>query len=132
MVSSLCFVEIKTHNTPLLQRKPYRAACWAPSDDLNGAVAQILGTVSYASEAIAEKLRIPDSDGFPTSEEVFNFKPKSFVVIGNLDQVIGEHGVNEEQLRSFELFRGNVTQPEIITFDELYERDRHIVELNES
>ena len=130
IASSLCFVEIKAHRTPLLQRKPYRPACWAPSDELSGAVAQIHGTVSYASETIVRKLRVKDSDGFPTSEEVFNFKPKSFVVLGNLDEFVNEHGINEDQLRSFELYRGNIFQPEIVTFDELYERARHIVASN--
>lgn len=132
IASSLCFVEIKTHRTPLLQRRPYRAACWAPSEELAGAVAQIHGTVSYASEAIAGKLRVSDSDGFPTSEEIFNFKPKSFVVLGDLGQFANEHGISEEQLRSFELYRGNTVQPEVFTFDELYERARHIVAASES
>lgn len=132
IASSLCFVEIKTHGTPLLQRKPYRVACWAPSDELAGAVAQIQGTVSYASETIVGKIRVSDSDGFPTSEEIFNFKPKSFVVLGDLRQFANEHGINEEQLRSFELYRGNTVQPEIVTFDELYERARHIVAASES
>jgi len=30
LISSLCFVEIKTHETALLQKKPYRPGCWAP------------------------------------------------------------------------------------------------------
>lgn len=132
IASSLCFVEMKNHRTPLLQGKPYRAACWAPSDELAGAVAQIHGTVSYASETIAGKLRVSDSAGFPTPEEIFNFKPKSFVVLGHLGQFANEHGINEEQFRSFELYRGNMVQPEIVTFDELYERARHIVAANES
>ena len=130
--STLCFVEIKTHHTPLLNDKPYRAGCWSPSDELCGAVAQIQGTVSYASETIFGKLSLTDSDGFPTAEEVFNFHPKSFVVIGSLSQFGGEHGINQEHLRSFELYRRNTNQPEIITFDEMYERARHIVETSES
>jgi hypothetical protein len=35
--------------------------------------------------------------------------------------------VNEEQYRSFELYRRNTAWPEIITFDELYERASYIV-----
>lgn len=130
--STLCFVEIKTHVTPLLQGKPYRAACWAPSDDLSGAVAQIQATASYASEEIFGKITMKDGLGFPTSEEVFNFQPRSFVVVGSLSQFVGDHGVNQEHLRCFELYRRNISQPEIITFDELYERARHIVEVGEN
>lgn len=132
LASTLCFVEIKTHKTPLLSSTAYRAGCWSPSDELSGAVAQVQGTVSYAGETIFGKLPLTDSDGFPTAEEVFNFHPRSFVVIGSLSQLCGEHGVNQEQLRSFELYRRNTFQPEVITFDELYERALHIVEASES
>lgn len=132
LASTLCFVEIKTHRTQLLNDKPYRAGYWSPSYELSGAVSQIQGTVSYASETIFGKLQLTDTNGFPTAEEVFNFHPKAFVVIGSLSQFIGEYGINQERLRSFELFRRNTNQPEIITFDEMYERARHIVETNES
>lgn len=53
-------------------------------------------------------------------------------MVGNLEQFIGEHGVNQERYRSFELFRRNTGSPEIITFDELYERARYIVQQNEA
>jgi hypothetical protein len=132
LASTLCFVEIKTHKTPLLSGAAYRAGCWAPSDELSGAIAQIQGTVSYATETIFGKLSLTDQDGFPTAEEIFNFHPRSFVVIGSLYQLCGEHGINQAQLRSFELYRRNIYQPEVITFDELYERATHIVEANES
>lgn len=47
VISSLCFVEIKTHMTELLQKKAYRSGCWAPSDELSGGVAQVQGTVAF-------------------------------------------------------------------------------------
>jgi hypothetical protein len=48
-ISSLCFVEIKTHETQLLEHKPYRAECWRASDELIGSVAQIQKTVHKAA-----------------------------------------------------------------------------------
>jgi len=39
-----------------------------------------------------------------------------------------ENGINEEKFSSFELFRQSLNSPEIITFDELYERTKYIVE----
>mgnify|MGYP000341898703 CR=1 FL=1 len=131
-ISSLCFVEIKTHTTTLLSSKSYRAGCWAPSAELAGAVAQVQGTVSYATESIRGKLTINDADGFQTGEEAFNYAPKSYLVVGSLSEFIGEHGSNQEQFRSFELFRRNTASPEIITFDELYERAKFIVHASES
>ncbi|MCK4580969.1 MAG: DUF4263 domain-containing protein, partial [Dehalococcoidia bacterium] len=44
-ISSLCFVELKTHRTPLLAAKEYRGECWPVSDELAGAVAQAQKTV---------------------------------------------------------------------------------------
>jgi hypothetical protein len=128
VISSLCFVEIKTHGTELLKKKPYRSGCWAASDELIGGVAQVQGSVALAAESIRSKLAIDDEFGNPTGEEAFNYVPKSFLVIGKLNEFVGEHGVNQDRYRSFELFRRNTTSPEIVTFDELYERARFIVQ----
>ena len=132
VISSLCFVEIKTHKTELLQAKPYRGGCWAPSDELAGGVSQVQGTVATAAETIRNKLSLNDDAGYPTGEEAFNYRPKSFLVVGNLEQFVGDHGVNQERYRSFELFRRNTISPEIITFDELYQRARYIVQQHEA
>lgn len=130
LIASLCFVEIKTHSTRLLATKPYRAGCWAPSEELVGAVAQVQGTVHGAVEQIGAKFVGKDEDGAPTGEEAFNFQPRSFLVIGSLSEFMGQNGVNAEQYRSFELYRRNTAWPEIITFDELYERASYIVNHN--
>lgn len=130
LISSLCFVEIKVHTTKLLSNKPYRAGCWAPSAELVGAVAQVQGTVQGAIAQIGNKYIGKDELGSPTGEEAFNFQPRAFLVIGSLDEFRGDHGVNEDQYRSFELYRRNTAWPEIITFDELYERASYIVNHN--
>jgi len=132
VISSLCFVEIKTHKTPLLQDKSYRQGCWAPSSELSGGVSQVHGTVALAAETIRTKLSLVDNVGNPTGEEAFNYSPKSFLVVGSLQEFVGDHGINQERYRSFELFRRNTTSPEIITFDELYERARFIVQQYET
>lgn len=132
VISNLCFVEIKTHKTDLLQEKPYRVGCWAPSTELAGAVSQVQGTVMMATDDIRTKLRGTAEGGSPTGEDAYNYMPKSFLVIGNLQEFVGEHGVNEERHRAFELFRGNTLSPDIITFDEVYERARFIVAQAES
>jgi hypothetical protein len=130
-ISHLCFVEIKTHDTPLLAGgRPYRAGCWSPSSDLSGAVAQVQGTVHSAVVSLGERYVGRDPLGNPTGEEAFNFQPKSYLVVGSLKQFTVPSGVNSDQVRSFELFRRSTTSPEIITFDELYERARFIVNHN--
>lgn len=132
IISSLCFVEIKTHGTKLLEDKPYRSGCYAPSKELAGAIAQIQGSVVDATKAITEKLIVHDYEGNPTGEQIYNYQAKAYLVIGSLGEFVTENGINEDKLRSFELLRKNITSPEIITFDELYERARFITEYNES
>ena len=131
IISNLCFVEIKTNQTKLLEEKPYRPGCYAPSKELAGAISQVQGSVAAATKSLEEKLSIHDKLGNPTGEEIYNYQAKSYLVIGNLSEFITEHGVNEDMLRSFELLRKNTVSPEILTFDELYERARFIVEYNE-
>jgi len=128
IINSLCFVEIKKHNTGLLENNPYRPGCWAPSKELAGAVAQVQGTVAAAMHRLYGLIRPNDKDGNPTGEEVFNFKPRAFIVAGDLSEFTSEHGVNTDKLRSFELYRNSITGIDIITFDELYERSKFIVE----
>lgn len=127
IVSSLCFVEIKTHKTKLLDHKEYRSGCWAPSKELSGAVAQVQATIASAMRSLSENIRPTDAHGTPTGEEVFNFRPRAFVVIGSLSEFVTEHGVNKDQLRSFELYRNSISSIDILTFDELFERCSFIV-----
>lgn len=132
IISNLCFVEIKTHTTALLESKPYRSGCWAPSKELAGAIAQVQGTVASAVENLSSRINPSDSEGSPTGEEIYNYQPKSYLVIGSMGEFLSEHGVNKDKLRSFELLRKNTSNPEIITFDELYERAKFIVQHNQS
>jgi len=130
VISSLCFVEIKTHKDILLKDKQYgyRADCWQISDPLSGAVAQIQKTVHKAKQLQKSKFELTTKSGDPTGEEIFLVEPKSFILIGHLKEFLTRHGVNQEKYKSFEIFRRNLINPEIITFDELYERAKYIVE----
>ncbi|MFE3753559.1 Shedu immune nuclease family protein [Nocardia tengchongensis] len=128
-ISSLVFAEIKTPNTELLMKKPYRSGCWAPSHELAGAVAQVQGTVHLAVKEIGEKLDKKDEDGSNIPGEVaYLLRPRSYLIVGNLASLRGKgDGVHEDRFRSFELFRRNLSEPEVVTFDELLERAKWIV-----
>jgi hypothetical protein len=130
LLSALCFVEIKTHKTELLKQvaKPYRTGCWAISDELTGAIAQLQGTVHGAVHSLGTTVVPKTQTGDPTGEVVYNFQPKSFLVVGRLCEFQTEAGDNADKFRSFELYRRNLVQPEIITFDELYGRAKFIVD----
>ncbi|WP_298244274.1 Shedu immune nuclease family protein [uncultured Bradyrhizobium sp.] len=128
MLSTTCFVEIKRHDTDLVAESSYRAGVWQPSKELSGAVAQIQGTVSAALEQWQAREAIVDGEGNPTGETLFTTEPRSFVICGSLSEFQAPRGINERKFRSFELYRRNLIRPAIITFDELYERARFIVE----
>jgi hypothetical protein len=131
-IESLCFVEIKTHTTPLLQKVPYRPGCWAPSGEVAGGVAQVQGTVELAVRRLTQKLELTSKLGELTGEAVFSFQPRSFLVVGSLEEFTSEHGANTDKFRSFELYRRSTVRPEIVTFDELLERAKFILERAET
>ncbi len=133
IINSLCFCEIKTHTTNLLKevKTSYRPEVWAVSDELAGGVAQIQKTVQKSIENIETKTQIKDEQGNLTNEEVFLYNPKSFLLIGSLKEFKGDFGTNEVKFSSFELFRQNIFKPEIITFDELFERAKFIIDIAE-
>lgn len=128
LISSLCFIEIKRHDIDLLKRETYRPSVWAPSAELSGGISQVQATVQDAVETIGRRLMPSDKDGTPTGEKPFNIEPRSCLVIGNLGEFETQHGINEAKFRSFELFRRNTWRPEIITFDELLQRARFIID----
>ena len=127
-VESLCLVEIKRHTARLIQSKPYRPGCWAPSEDLAGGISQVQTTVAHVAKKVASKLELKDVQGRPTGETVFTYEPRSFLIIGSLEQFNTDHGLHEEQYRSFELYRRNIGHPDILTYDELLHRARFIVQ----
>ena len=130
LISALSFGEIKTHKTDLMKKKarPYRAECWQISDDLSGGIAQVQKTIQESLYEIGTRVEMKDDGGAPSGEHLHLYQPKAFLVIGSLSEFQTPNGINEEQYSSFELFRKNMTNPEIITFDELFERASYIVE----
>lgn len=131
-VSALCLVEIKKSSTQLLKSNEYRSGTWVPSAELSGAVAQCQETLRAATDVLDTHHRFSDKHGDLTGEELMSVQPRSFLVIGSLSQFQSAHGVNASRYQAFEGFRRNLLQPEILTFDELYERARFIVDHTEN
>ena len=130
LISALSFGEIKTHTAELLKpvASAYRRECWQVSDELAGGIAQVQRSVQASLGNIRSKTEMKDDAGTPTGESVFLYQPRSFLVIGSLSEFHAAHGINEEKYSSFELFRRNLKSPEVVTFDELFERAKYIVE----
>jgi hypothetical protein len=130
LVRSLVFAEIKHHETPLLGAE-YRSGAWSPSPELSGGVTQAQQTVHLASEQIGHRLPDTDDEGAETGDATWLLRPRSFLIAGHLQQLRGDSGAHSAKFRSFELFRRNLVEPEIITFDELLARAEWHVTLAE-
>ncbi|WP_246170824.1 Shedu immune nuclease family protein [Pseudonocardia hierapolitana] len=129
-VSSLLFCEIKRHDTELLARAPYRKPdVYRPSAELTGSVAQVQKTARKALRTWSDQIKkMFGDDGTPLGLEVSTSRPRQVVLIGSLKEFDTPHGINGEKIESFELFRTSVADTEVITFDELLERARFIVQ----
>lgn len=122
-VSQYVLVEIKRHSTDLLKKKAYRKGCWGISDEVSDAVTQIQKTAfEFGKKRFRDNLK--DENGSDTSQIVYSVEPRSFLVVGNTAEILG----NDDKITCFELFRRNIHSPEILTFDELYFRAKFIVE----
>lgn len=118
-----CLVEIKKPSTLLLQSTQYRNGAWGASNELSGAVSQI--QVNAATWEIEGSRSASNAEDL-AQEGIYTVAPKGIVVIGKLSQLSS----NRNKRNSFERFRQNLHNPEIITYDELYERAKFIVNPN--
>lgn len=122
IVRSLVFAEIKHHRTALLAEE-YRAGCWSPSKELSGAVVQSQQTAHLAAEELGDYVEDQSEMGELLGSGAFLLRPRSIVVVGSLTELVGPSGgALRDRVRSFELFRRNLQEPEIMTFDELVAR----------
>jgi hypothetical protein len=115
-------VEIKTPGTPLLQGKEeIRSGAWSLSKDLTDALSQIEANIDTW---IKQGSVHPDNRDKLEGSGVYTVQPKGIIVIGTLAQV----NSNRSKRETFQRFRRSIHGIDIITFDELYERAKYIVE----
>ncbi len=130
-VQTLLFGEIKKHTTPLLTSVPYRKPdVYQVHSELSGAVSQVQKTAHKAVRALDDLHRAKSPDG-TFQFDISTIRPRQVVVIGSLQELMPDGEINDEKMSSFELYRRGQQEVEILTFDELYERARFIVESQE-
>ena len=109
LTNNTALVEIKKPKTELLNKKPYRNGVYAPASDLSGAINQALDQ-KYHFEREFAQIKV-------------NSRPadiESYAVHCCL--IIGMTPTDDDKKKSFELFRRNSKDVEIVTFDELLEK----------
>lgn len=104
-------VEIKTPETQLMAKTNYRKGIYNPTKDLSGSILQVL---NYRRE-LTKNLHSITSE---IKHRIEMFNPRCIVIIGNAEKELK----NELKRKSFELFRTNLKDVEIITFDELFRK----------
>jgi hypothetical protein len=109
LTNNTAIFEIKTPQTPILNKTPFRDGVFTPSADLSGSINQALDQKYQFQKQIAQ---IKDNS------RLYNIE--SYAVHCCL--VIGRTPGGEDQKKSFELFRRNSKDVEVITFDELLEK----------
>lgn len=130
-LQTLLFAEIKRHDTELLMATPYRAPdVYQVSREVSGAVSQVQKTAHEAVKKLGDLHRQSDPSG-RYQFDVSTIRPRQVVVVGQLTQLADGNAINVEKMSSFELWRTGQLGTEILTFDELYERAKYIVETQE-
>jgi hypothetical protein len=118
LTKNLSFVEIKTPQTKIIGSK-YRGkeggkvnVIYCMSDDLTGGINQVLNQRKIYSTTF----------GNNKSDRLYN--AKCVLVIGREDKL-----QNQDEVKSFELFRSSSRNVEIITFDELFGKVQAFINL---
>lgn len=114
LTQNIALIEIKTPCTPLFGNK-YRGT-YSLSADLSGAINQIL---NYKDKLTKEYYS--NSHNSNVFYEVLS--PKCFLIIGRID------GLDRTQKSALEIYRNNLSNVTIITFDELKQRTKDFLAL---
>ncbi|QXP74705.1 DUF4263 domain-containing protein [Tenacibaculum sp. AHE15PA] len=116
-------VELKRPDTPLFEKDKNRSESWKLSKDLTYAVSQILSQkAEWEIKAQTEQF---DENGNKIEQDTVD--PKTILIIGNTNQFSGSTKTDLIKKKTFELYRRNSRNIEIITYDELLERAQFIV-----
>lgn len=116
ITKSVGLVEIKTPKTVLLDTE-YRNGIYNISSELSGAVMQVL---NYRDTLSKERKTLLSDDAIDADA----FDPKCVVIIGHARRELNEGN----KVKSFELFRRQLSDVEVITYDELFDRTKRLVE----
>jgi hypothetical protein len=116
-------VEIKRPDSVLVETETYRNKVHILGEDLTGGVTQLQ---SNCRTWEVEGSRTDDNREVMAAASCHTFQPKGILVIGHTEQLD-----NQSKRATFELFRRNLQNPDVITFDELYERAKHLLLVEE-
>jgi hypothetical protein len=118
LTGNIALVEIKTPKTKLLGKK-YRSNAYSVSEEMSGSFIQVL---NYKDQLMKEYYKLSKGD---EGSSFTAFNPKCLIVIGTLESELKDGN----QYKSFELFRNSITNVEIVTYDELFQKAQDILDM---
>ena len=104
-------IELKTPNTSLLTKQPYRPGVYPFSADVTAAIAQVVNYQKHLSMSFNDIFA--DSFLRPTLGQ-----PRCLVIVGNASREL----TDQHQKESFELQRERLQGVSVITYDELFNK----------
>jgi len=120
------FVEIKKPSTPLFSGTKNRSRTWKLSTELIDSVSQVLEQKA-SGQVKVENEELFTEDGVKINQKAVD--SKVILIIGDLNKE-KENANNDREwafkLKTFELFRRDSRNIEIITYDELFDRAKYI------
>lgn len=123
------FVELKLPTTKLFGARKNRSNSWRLSDKLIDSVSQILEQKASGQLKIGNTKSLFDDKGKKINQN--SYDSKAILVIGNWDEVKNSEdseAVKEIKMKTFELFRRDSRNIDMLTYDELYQRAKFITE----
>ena len=120
------FVELKKPSTKLFGKPKNRSNSWTLSNDVVDSISQILE--QKASGLIKLDKKQFGSDGNIITQKTFD--SKVILIIGHWKELEESDNDLEREIKekTFELFRTDSRNIEILTYDELFDRAKYIVE----
>lgn len=116
ITNNVAFIEIKTHKTKLINSSPYRKPdIYSLSKDLSGAIVQVLDQKTKFLKNYYVKKGTTNIDSLNST---------CLILIGNIASV-----KSKSMIDSFELFRAGNKDVIIVTFDELHEKIKTLLEI---
>ena len=120
------FVELKLPTTNLFGSSQNRANCWTLSGKLIDAYSQILEQKASGQIKIETTKELLDDFNHEISQR--SYDSRTILIIGTWGEIADDPvGTKRIKEKTFELFRRDSRNVDIITYDELYERASFIV-----
>ena len=109
MTNNTAIIEIKKPQTKLLNKTPIRLGVYTPSSELSGSINQVLDQ-KYRFESEIAQIKV--------NSGIYDIETYSV----HCCLIIGKMPFDEDRQKSFELYRRNSKDVEIVTFDELLKK----------